>query len=238
MKKFAIYYSFIVLTLVTFAGFFNARNPLELSMAVVFFPVLVYFSLLIWPKKKTAFHPEDSNYGYNHELSGYTFIPEVFIDDEDILIPEIIKATTQKKKKGVKKGTAIKAKRLGFDYNRRNFLKLVGTGGLTMFFFSLVTRDAEAAFFGSMPGPGTVKLKDIAGNQIDPAEKQPTDGYKIVQLDDSVPAYYGFTNKDAQWYIMREDASGNYRYKKGTTDFATNWTDRATHTYQYFDQEF
>lgn len=240
MKKFAIYYSFILLALITFAGFFNARNPLELAMAILFFPVLVYFTLLIWPKKKSAFHPENSDYGYNHELSSYVFVPEVFIEEEDIILSEIVEGSKPKgkKKKEEKEDIAVKAKRLGFDHNRRNFIKLIGTGGLTLFLFSLFTKDAEAAFFGSVPGPGTVRLKDIAGNQIDPAEKQPTDGYRIVQIDDSVPAYYGFTNKDAEWYIMREDASGNYRYKKGTVDFTTNWSARAGLTYQYFDQEF
>ena len=93
--------------------------------------------------------------------------------------------------------------------------------------FSLFTKKAEAAFFGSVPGPGTISIKDTTGAKIDPAVKHPTDGYKISRLDDSSPAYYGFTNKDGAWFIMKEDANGSYTYAVGSTAFATNWSNRA-----------
>ena len=118
------------------------------------------------------------------------------------------------------------------------FLKLIGSAGLSLFMFTLFTKRAEAAFFGSVPGPGTVSIKDSAGNKIDPSEKQPTDGYKITELDDSVPAYYGFINKDGAWFIQKEDSNGSYRYTKGPSGFTTSWTNRASLTYDYFDNVF
>lgn len=125
------------------------------------------------------------------------------------------------------------------DFDRRKFLKLIGSAGLTLFFFSIFTKKAHGAFFGSIPGPGTVSLKDSTGSVIDPAIKQPTDGYKISQIDDTTATvYFGYVNKDGAWYISREESSGNYRYTKGTTDFSTNWTDRASLTYDYFDSIF
>ncbi len=126
-----------------------------------------------------------------------------------------------------------------FDMDRRTFIKLIGSAGLSLFFFSVFTKKAEAAFFGSVPGPGTVAIKDTAGTQIDPAQNHPTDGYKIAQLDDSTPAYYGFLNKTGAWFIMKEDSTtGDYRYAKGASGFSTNWTDRASLTYDYFDSVF
>ncbi len=126
-----------------------------------------------------------------------------------------------------------------FDSDRRTFLKLIGSAGLSVFFFALFTKKAEAAFFGSSPGPGTMALKDTSGNKIDPAEKQPTDGYKVSEIDDaSYPAYYGFVNKSGAWFIQREDSAGAHRYTKGASDFATNWTNRASLTYDYFDNIF
>lgn len=125
-----------------------------------------------------------------------------------------------------------------FDQQRRTFIKLVGSAGLSLFFFSIFTKKAQAAFFGSVPGPGTVAVKDIAGNQIDPAQNQPTDGYKISELDDASPAYYGFLEKAGAWYILKEDASGTYRYSKGTSNFSTNWTNRASLTYDYYHNVF
>lgn len=115
------------------------------------------------------------------------------------------------------------------DDNRRLFLKLVGSTSLSIFFMAVLGKDtAKAAFFGSVPGPGTVSVKDSTGATIDPAEKQSTDGYEISEVDDSTtPAYYGFVHKTGAWYITKEDATGAYRYAKGSVDFATSWTGRA-----------
>lgn len=131
-----------------------------------------------------------------------------------------------------------KLKKEGVDIDRRAFLKLIGTAGLSLFLFSMFTKKAEAAFFGSVPGPGTVSVKNIAGDKIDPSEKQPTDGYKITDLDDSSPAYYGFVNKDGGWFIQKEGTSGDYRYAKGSSGYSSNWTGRAALSYDYFDNVF
>lgn len=127
-----------------------------------------------------------------------------------------------------------------FDFDRRAFLKLIGSAGISVFLFSLFTKRAEAAFFGGSPNttPGTLSLKDTAGNKINPAEKSPTDGYSISQSDDSTPAYYGFINKLGQWFIMKEDSSGAYRYTRGDSYFSHNWTKRASLMYDYFDNVF
>ena len=62
---------------------------------------------------------------------------------------------------------------------------------MTVFLFSIFTKRAQAAFFGSVPGPGIVGLKDSSGVRIDPAKHHPTDGYKINRIDDdSLPSNY------------------------------------------------
>ncbi|MBP9817218.1 hypothetical protein KBC75_00490 [Candidatus Shapirobacteria bacterium] len=126
------------------------------------------------------------------------------------------------------------------DEDRRRFLKIVGGTSLGIVALSLINpKKAGAAFFGSVPGPGTVALKDSGGVKIDPAIKQPTDGYKISQVDDSTaPAYYGYVNNGGAWYIMKEEADGSYRYVRGASGFSTGWTNRASQTYDYFDAVF
>jgi hypothetical protein len=126
------------------------------------------------------------------------------------------------------------------DIDRRKFLKLIGGTSLGFAVLSLVMpQKASAAFFGSVPGPGTVALKDSQGNQIDPSEKGPTDGYSISEIDDdALPSYYGFVDKDGRWYISKEDSAGSYRYTKGNSSFSTNWGNRAALTYDYFDVIF
>lgn len=124
------------------------------------------------------------------------------------------------------------------DNDKRLFLKLIGSAGFSLLLMALFTKKAQAAFFGSVPGPGTVAIKDSHGNQIDPAEKNPTDGYEVAELDDSgSPAYYGFLKDSGAWYII-QDTAGAYRYFKGSTDFATNWTNRDDLEYGYFDAIF
>ncbi|NIT03756.1 hypothetical protein GTO10_02370 [Candidatus Saccharibacteria bacterium] len=135
------------------------------------------------------------------------------------------------------------------DPKRRDFLKKIGGVGLGILAYSILNpRGAGAAFFGSVPGPGTVAIKDTAGNQIDPAEKYPTSGYGITEIDDAgTTFYYGFVDKAGAWYIIKEnDTTGDLSYLYATpannpteTDFADAWADRATTlTYQQFDSAF
>lgn len=130
-------------------------------------------------------------------------------------------------------------KDVDYDPDRRKFLKLIGAAGGSLFLLTLFgTKTAQASFFGSMPGPGSVSVKNSSGTVIDPAEKRPTDGYGISEIDDSgTDAYYGFVNKDGAWFILK-DASGVYRYVKGSSSFSTSWTNRASLTYDYFNAVF
>lgn len=126
-----------------------------------------------------------------------------------------------------------------YDPERRKFLKLIGAAGGSLFLMTIFTKKAEASFFGSMPGPGSVAVKNISGNVIDPAEKKPTDGYNITEIDDSgADTYYGFVNKEGAWFIQKETSTGTYRYIKGSSDFATSWTGRTGLTYDYFNVVF
>lgn len=213
MKKFLIYYSFIVTSLMIVVGFISAASYTQLIAAVLFFPLFAYFASRVFPRKTHAVHlPKES---------------AIVIQPAGEKSPKKTDAVTEKLKKE------------GVDIDRRAFLKLIGSAGVSLFLFSLFTKRAEAAFFGSVPGPGAVTIKDSLGNKIDPAIKEPTDGYKITDLDDSAPAYYGFVDKDGNWFIQKEDdTSGAYRYVKGTSSYSTNWTNRGSLTYDYFNNVF
>ena len=224
MKKLLIYYNFILLSIVTIMGFVGATNIPQLVSAILFFPLAAYFMLLVLPRKKRALIMPGALLGFKLE--------------EDI--KETAKKETAKKGKQDKK--PIELKKAKIDVDRRMFLKLIGSAGLSVFLLSIFTKKAQGAFFGSVPGPGTVSLKDIAGAKIDPAEKHPTDGYKITEIDDAgSDAYTGFIKKGGAWYIIKEIGSGSdasYRYTKGASDFTTNWTNRTSLSYGYFDSVF
>jgi len=68
----------------------------------------------------------------------------------------------------------------------------------------------------------------------------PLIAYQVADKDTAGdPKYFGFTDKDELWYILRENvASGTYRYLSGGNNYDTAWTNRASHTYKYFHEVF
>lgn len=113
-----------------------------------------------------------------------------------------------------------------FDIDRRLFLKLIASGGISLFFFSLFTHKAEKIFLG----PSSTPDKNVPKDTID--------GYQIAEIDDSTPAYFGYINKDGEWFIRKDDESGSFRYVKGSANFANNWANRAMQSYDYFSSVF
>jgi len=204
-------------------GISYVSSPIQLTATLIFLPLLVYFGFLITPKRSKAL-----------TIQKISTVPAIKkskkkgsgSDEVELLEADVIPENRK------------------FDLDRRAFLKLIGSAGLSVFMFSIFTKRAHAAFFGSAPGPGTVALKDSGGNLIDPAIKQPTDGYRIAELDDTSDpsnSYYGFVNKDGDWFILREASDGEYKYfKKLITNgsFSSEWVNRGGFTYQYFDAIF
>src|SRR3989344_3301231 len=200
MKKILIYYCFVLTSIMTIAGFVGATTYAHVISAILFFPLTLYFLKNVMPRKKRAL--------ILHQ-----------VEPEDIILPG-----QKVSKKKIDAPKPLKLQR-SFDVDRRMFVKLIGSAGISIFFLSFFTPKAHGAFFGSVPGPGTVALKDTTGAQIDPAIKHPTDGYKIARMDDSSPAYYGFLNKDGAWFIMKEGTDGTYQYAKGASSFQTTGWD-------------
>jgi len=125
------------------------------------------------------------------------------------------------------------------DVNRRDFLKLIGSAGVLAFIFSLFTKKAAIPFFANISEMGTVAVKNLSGSKIDPAEKSPTDGYYISEVDDATSiSYFGFINKGSQWYIMRQDIDGAFRYARGDSSFSASWANRENLNYDRFDNVF
>lgn len=68
----------------------------------------------------------------------------------------------------------------------------------------------------------------------------PTGKYGISNTEETATyKYFGFEDKDGNWYIMRKTLATNiYLYAAGSSDYATAWTDRATQTYDTFATTF
>lgn len=158
----------------------------------------------------------------------------VFIPLLGYLISKIKISAPQKKE----------VKTIVIDESKRKFLRMAGSAGLmSIALFFLNQKKAQAAFFGSGGGTGgSISIKDVKGAKVDPATKQPLDGYSISNIDTSTNIhYYGFLNKDGDWYIIQENTDNNtLKYSKGDSGYATsNWlTWASSQSYDYFNAVF
>lgn len=119
------------------------------------------------------------------------------------------------------------------DIDKRTFIKLIGATGISFFLFSMFGRGIENLLFGRN---GQYPINPAgSGDQFGRASDPLTDGYKISEIDEGDISYYGFTNKDGAWLIMKEVEDGNtFRYAKGDSDFPGNWANREKLTYDYY----
>lgn len=65
--------------------------------------------------------------------------------------------------------------------------------------------------------------------------------YGVSYREVGATSYYAFENQDGEWYIMKEAILGaitTTTYCKGSTDLATNWSNRATLSYDTFSNTF
>src|SRR3989344_2694981 len=108
------------------------------------------------------------------------------------------------------------------DIDKRVFLKLIGGAGIFLFLFSLLSKQSENLFFKNFPKQSLFGTAgNISESNNNNVQSQPLDGYIITEIDNEIISFYGFTNKEGLWYIMKVDTElGSVRYIKGTLDFA------------------
>lgn len=83
---------------------------------------------------------------------------------------------------------------------------------------------------------GTNNIGDV--DILTDATADPLALYQINDVDaDTATKYYGYETAGGAWYIMKETTTTgdqSYRYAKGSSDYSTAWTNRATQTYNIF----
>jgi len=192
MRKILTYLSFVIASLDVIFLFVTARTYPQLVVAIILYPLLVYYAFKVFPRKS-------SQVAYKEQVAPQPVIENVVDDD------------------------------------KRAFLKLLGVSGISLILYSIFIKRPQVPFFGNTSETDSVSLQDAAGHKIDPAEKGPTDGYRITEYDDSIIAYYGFTHKDGSWFIMQEDTdTGSFRYVRGDSNFTNGWAGREDFKYDYF----
>ena len=212
MRKALTYSGFAIAGLVVATVFLTARTYTQLGGAVLIYPLLVYLTYELFMRKDSKTE------------TPFVVVPKAAEKEEKVDIE-----TAKIEKEGVNV----------VDIDKRAFLKLIGAAGLSFFLFSIISRKSESLFFGKALGSGTTALEDSSGKLINPSERQPTDGYRISEIDEDDFTFYGFINNIGGWFIMKENSdSGSFRYAKGDANFPGGWSGRKNLKYDYFHEVF
>lgn len=121
------------------------------------------------------------------------------------------------------------------DIDKRTFIKLIGATGIFFFLSSLFGKWTGALPFGKSLGPGVNTQTNSTSPGSGNSGSLAANGYQISEIDDGVVTFYGFTNRDGSWLIMKEDTDTNsFRYSKGSSGFPENWKNRSDLRYDYY----
>ena len=211
-KLLLTYCSFVIACVVVIVAFITATTYIQLAVAILLYPLLVFFAYKALPPK----------------IWRYTSKKQAAATVQ----PPVVKLA--------EKAETARSENVGIsDIDKRVFLKLIGGTGLFLFLFSIFNKKTESIFFKSLPPQARLSLEDTTGTKINPAQNHPTDGYTISDVDDNIISFYGFTKFGGAWYIMRADSdTGSFRYTKGDSNFSGNWTNREKLKYDYFSNVF
>jgi hypothetical protein len=208
IMSYILYPIFIIAVLAVIVAFIVATSYKQLIIVSVFYPLLVYCGLILFPRKIAGIQPQ--------KISAAP--------------PPVASSAVNKKEK--------KENPVVVDLDKRAFLKLAASLGISYFIYSILSRRAENLLIGKAPDSGTVALQNPNGQTIHPAETQPTDGYQIAEIDENETSYFGFVDTEGHWFIMKEDVAGSFRYTKGESGFPNNWSIRDKLKYDYYDRVF
>lgn len=210
MRKILLYCTFVIASLVVIVAFLTAETYIQLALAIALYPPLVYFAFKLFLCKTRKVRFKKSK-----------------------IISQPIPVSQSKRR-------AVDI----VDLDKRTFLKLIGITGISFFFFSVLTKRVESLFFEKLAKMGLTSseksaAKEAADSKVNPANAQCPDDYQIAEIGDGENGFYGFTNREGGWFVMKEDPNtGSFRYAKGNSNFSINWRRRESLKYNYYHKVF
>ena len=207
----------------TIFDFYQARSPQEMISALAFAPMVfalafapmaLFFGLVTF-RKQYLFGDAGPPIVTHPQLNRSTFPKHSTIAVEEVAVP--------KQEEGVA------------DVDKRTLIKVLGSTGLSLLFYALFKKNFKMANLRSAFGQEEITLTDLAAIR----KSRLTDGYHISEIDSDIISYYGFTNENNAWYIMRDDSdAGSFRYARGDGGFDNSWINRKQLKYDHFGSVF
>ena len=80
------------------------------------------------------------------------------------------------------------------------------------------------------------KVSEIYPLPVLSMNESPLGNYRLSDQDiNGTIKYYGYVDRNGNWYIAKNDGSdGSWRFIKGSSDYPTNWANRASLEYNYY----
>lgn len=208
MKKILTYILFIIATLLVIVIFLTSKNYYQLIAGVILYPLVIYFALKIFPRKRKVIMQTPQTRVVESLQSDNKTIEEKKIEREKVEVADI---------------------------DKRTFIKLIGAAGLSFFIFSILGRRIDSLLFGGNNLNNQSSPNSVGASSPLTPDGQPTDGYRITDVDNGEVSYFGFTDQFGAWLIMRQDTqTSSFRYAKGNSGFASGWSKRQNLTYDYY----
>lgn len=206
--------AFIIACMAVIVAFVTATTYIQLGIAILLYMPLTYFAFKVFTGRAQG------RGNFNNPL---------------ITIPVAAKPPEKVRGHEHEHEAEVDRRKVDVaDIDKRTFLKLIGATGLSFFVFSLLGRRVDSLLFGNAPSPNAGSIGPLNKDQANQAGSF-TDGYKITDIENGIISYYGFTNQEGAWFIMREDAQTSaFRYAKGDSGFSQNWTGREKLQYDYY----
>lgn len=199
------YSSFAISAALVIYAFLTAKTYIQLIIASVVYPAVVYFALVLFPRKGSHY-------------------------EENIHIPIHVEQNPEPEPEVEKQNVQV------VDLDKRTFLKLIGSAGLSFFIFSILGQRVGNLLFGTPQNTTAGTAGTLPTGPTGSSGVLPTSGYSVTEIDEGVFSYYGFTNNNGAWIIMKQfnSEASSFRYAKGNANFPTNWENRSKLEYDYF----
>lgn len=197
-------FTLIITFVLMIATFVTARTYTQLAVAIVLYPLLVFFIYKVFPRKLWG-HPSKTL--ATQVQSSVTLAGRL----ED----------TKRENIGIS------------DTDKRVFLKLIGGVGIFLFLISLFNKRVENLIPKNLPGIFPAANIASSKNDSTPNQPPDEYKISEIDSD-VISFYGFINSSGAWYIMRADTDKGSFRYARGESKFPDNWTNRENLKYDYY----